>query len=76
MESSGFMWGTVKTSRFRVYLEGGVGVEDKQPNTTNIPIWVCWWCSDVEGTCLAVENLPKTTNAPKWARWCSDGEGM
>jgi len=26
--------------RENVYLEGGVGVEDKQPNTTNVPIWV------------------------------------
>ena len=27
-------------ARFRVCLEGGVGVEDKQPNTTNVPNWV------------------------------------
>ena len=33
---------------FRVCLEGGVGVEDKQPNTANVPIWVRQRCSDME----------------------------
>src|SRR6266508_2515485 len=39
----------MKTHAYRVHfcvcLEGGVGVEDKQPNTTNMPIWIHWWCS-------------------------------
>ena len=34
---------------FRVCLEGGVGVEDKQLNTTNVPIWIHWWWEGMYG---------------------------